>query len=609
MSVYRLRQKWLGSGRQTKAYFPMIRCRPVRSRIDAVKAAVAMLMLVGLAPATISPVLAQSGRRALPPIQPAEQSFAQRRAERLQDDRQDAPVPSRPSAAGEAADDRALFTLAAVRLEGETPLDADSIAGTYRDRLGQPITQAGLVAIAGEISSLHRAAGFHLTRAVVPPQDVKRGVVRIRIIPGTIAELAVKGDDSGRFGARRLLAPITEEAPARFSTLERRLMLVNDLPGVRVKDTTLEEIGTGSGRFRLTVILESWSLFVTAGFDNGGSIAAGPWQAYFGTALNSLLVPGDTLALNLSSVPGSSRELRYGRIAYEAPVGFDWLRLGVAASRSIVWPGDPRRFDRVRSDAETLEARATVVPLHTQRQSLWLTAAFGISDIVEDSAFGVNYRDRLRIASLTADYRLRDDWQGTTYATLGLRKGLGIGGASQRYDPLLSRFDGSGDFYIVHGSFTRHQGLGGNWSMKLAAAGQVSSEALLISQQFYLGGATFGRAFQSGWLAGDNGVAGSAELRYDHKLQLSALKNIQIFGFVEGGAVRSYGQPKDLVQSLSAVGGGVRVQLGESVEAGITVAAPLSYNTPSKGGRGATVLFSLSTALRACPEQGAWRCG
>jgi len=229
--------------------------------------------------------------------------------------------------------------------------------------------------------------------------------------------------------------------------------------------------------------------------------------------------------------------------------------------------------------------------------------------VVEESIFGINYRDRLRIASLTADYRLRDDWQGTTYATLGLRKGLGIDGASRRYDPLLSRFDGSGDFYVVQGALTRYQGLGGNWSMKLAGSGQVSSEALLISQQFYLGGGAFGRAFQTGWLAGDNGIAGAAELRYDYRPGLSFLKNAQLFGFVEGGAVGSYAAPKDIVQSLSAVGGGVRLQLNDSVEAGVTVAAPLSYNSPIRGGRGATVLFSLSTVLRACPEREEWRCG
>lgn len=569
----------------------------------------AMLLLFMCSPALLGPAHAQSDRRP-PPIQPADQGLAQKRVERLQETRTEVSVPTARSVPDQpAGEERALFTLAAVRIEGGSPLASSDIEALYQGRLGKPISQAGLAALASEISQRHRDAGYHLTRAIIPPQDIKGGIVTIRIITGTIAELVVQGDEANRFGTRRMLAPITEETPARLATLERQLLLVNDLPGVRVKDTTLEEIGAGSGRFRLTVILDSWSVFVSAGFDNAASDAIGPWQAYVGAALNSLIIPGDTLAVNLSSIPGSTQELRYGRISYDAPLGSDWLRVGVSASRSVVWPGDVRRFDRVRSDAENLEARATVVALQTQRQSLSLTASFGISNIVEESIFGINYRDRLRIASLTADYRLRDDWQGTTYATLGLRKGLGIGGASHRYDPLLSRFDGSGDFYVVQGALTRYQGLGGNWSMKLAGSGQVSSEALLISQQFYLGGGSFGRAFQSGWLAGDNGIAGSAELRYDYRPGLSFLKNVQLFGFVEGGAARSYAAPKDIVQSLSTAGVGVRLQLNDSVEAGITVAAPLSYNSPSKGGRGATVLFSLSTVLKACPERGDWHCG
>lgn len=557
----------------------------------------------------IGPANAQSDRSSFPPIQPADQGLERQRIERLQETRNEVSVPTARSVPDQpAGEEQTLFTLAAVRIEGGSPLSAGETEAAYQNRLGKPISQAGLVALAGEISKLHRDAGYHLTRAIIPPQNIKGGIVTIRIISGTVAELVIQGDDADRFGTRRVLAPITGESPARLATLERQLLLVNDLPGVRVKDTTLEEIGTGSGRFRLTVTLDSWSVFVAAGVDNAASNAVGPWQAYFGAALNSLLIPGDTLAVNLSSVPGSTQELRYGRISYDAPLN-DWLRVGVSASRSQVWPGDRRRFDHVRSDAENLEARATVVALQTQRQSLSLTAGFGISNIVEESIFGVSYRDRLRVASLTADYRLRDDWQGTTYATLGLRKGLGIDGASHRHDPLLSRFDGSGDFYVMHGALTRYQGLGGNWSLKLASSGQLSSEALLISQQFYLGGGAFGRAFQSGWLAGDNGIAGSAELRYDYRPGLSFLKNIQFFGFVEGGAVRSYAAPKDIVQSLSAVGGGVRLQLNDSVEAGITVAAPLSYHSPSRGARGATVLLSLSTVLKACPERGEWRCG
>jgi hemolysin activation/secretion protein len=569
----------------------------------------AMLLLFICSPALIGPAHAQSDRRP-PPIPPADQSLEQKRVERLQETQTEISVPRARSAPDRpVGEERTLFLLTAVRIEGGSPLAPGDIEAVYQDRLGKPISQTGLAALAGEISQRHRDAGYHLTRAIIPPQDIKGGIVTIRIIPGAVAELAVQGDEANRFGTRRMLAPITEEAPARLATLERQLLLVNDLPGVRVKDTTLEEIDAGSGRFRLTVILDSWSVFVSAGFDNAASDAVGPWQAYFGAALNSLIIPGDTLAVNLSSVPGSTRELRYGRISYDAPLGSDWLRVGVSASRSVVWPGDLRRFDRVRSDAENLEARATIVALQTPRQSLSLTASFGISDIVEESVFGISYRDRLRIASLTADYRLRDDWRGTTYATLSLRKGLGIDGASHRYDPLLSRFDGSGEFYVVQGVLTRYQGLGDNWSTKLVGSGQVSSEALLISQQFYLGGSAFGRAFQSGWLAGDNGIAGSVELRYDYRPGVAFLKNVQLFGFVEGGAVRSYAAPKDIVQSLSAAGGGVRLQLNDSVEAGITVAAPLNYNSPSKSGRGAAVLLSLSTVLKACPERSEWRCG
>ena len=57
-------------------------------------------------------------------------------------------------------------------------------------------------------------------------------------------------------------------------------MLVNDSPGVRVADTTLEEIGKGSGQFRLTVWLKTWQIFTALGFDNQGANAVGPYEAF-----------------------------------------------------------------------------------------------------------------------------------------------------------------------------------------------------------------------------------------------------------------------------------------------------------------------------------------
>ena len=64
--------------------------------------------------------------------------------------------------------------------------------------------------------------------------------MKIKLIEGRIAELVVKGDDDDAFGVRRMLDPVLTEAPSRLATLERQLLLVNDLPGVRVADSALE---------------------------------------------------------------------------------------------------------------------------------------------------------------------------------------------------------------------------------------------------------------------------------------------------------------------------------------------------------------------------------
>src|SRR5215472_2127401 len=195
-----------------------------------------------------------------------------------------------PSAAGAPVkgDTRPLFRLTGVTVAGATTLSGDAIAETYRAYLGKMVSQADLAAIAGRISDLYRAAGYHLSRAIVPPQDIKGGRIRVQVIEGRIVDIALKGERTAQFGLRAMLAPVVDESPSRRATLERALLLVNDLPGVRIADTALEEIGTGSGRFRLTVSVETWQNYTALGLDNRGTDAIGPWQSYFASSFNSV---------------------------------------------------------------------------------------------------------------------------------------------------------------------------------------------------------------------------------------------------------------------------------------------------------------------------------
>jgi hemolysin activation/secretion protein len=505
-------------------------------------------------------------------------------------------------------DSKPLFRLRQVSITGAVAIPQERLASAYQPFVGREVSQADLAAIATAAGDIYRAAGFQLSRAIVPPQDIRNGELHVQIIEGSITEVALKGDEAGEFGIGPMLDAVLAERPARLATLERQLLLINARPGVRVLDTALEEIGTASGHFRLIVSLKTWHVFASLGVDNLGSSSVGPWQSYATAAFNSYLAPGDSLVVNLSTTPGDVRELGFGRLAYEVPVGTDGARIGASGYYSEVWPGDFRRSfsDNIRT--ESFELRGSIAPVQSQKTSVTLTAAAGFSNVNENDVFGPVYADRIRTASLTSDFRLQDNFGGINYLTVTYRQGLDILGASHRDDDFLSRDGASGKFSALNFWFTRYQTLTDAWSLKLAAAGQIASGPLFTSQQFYLGGLAFGRGYGAAEISGDNGLAGSAELRFDQKLNLQYLSGYQLYGFVDTGVAWNSGYSLSEGLSLTSAGGGVRFFLTEGLQADIGGAVPLTYRAPDNPTRNARVLFSLTNALKLCPVRATTRC-
>jgi hemolysin activation/secretion protein len=515
---------------------------------------------------------------------------------------------SSPQFAGAEGDSKPLFVLRRVAISGAVAVPQEQLATAYQPYIGKQVSQADLAAIAGAVSDVYRAVGFHLSRAVVPPQDIKGGALRIQVIEGSITDVTLKGDGAEQFGVRAMLAAVLAEQPSRLATLERQLLLISARPGVRIEDTALEEIGTASGQFRLLLSVKTWHVFTSFGVDNFGSSSVGPWQSYGTAAFNSYLAPGDSLVLNLSTTPGDPRQLRFGRLSYEVPVGTDGARIGASGYYSEVWPGDYRRLFSDNIKTESFEIRGSIAPVQSQKSALTLTAAAVFTNASENDVFGPLYADHIRTASLTSDYRLQDNFGGTNFLTVNFRQGLDILGASHRGDDYLSRYGASGKFSALNFWYTRYQTITDAWSLKLAAAGQVASGPLFTSQQFYLGGLAFGRGYGSAEISGDNGLAGSAELRFDQKTNLQYLSGYQIYGFIDSGVAWNDGYRLSDGLSLTSAGGGVRFFLLDGLQADIGAAAPLSYRAPDNSARSARLLFSLTSALKLCPVRATTRC-
>ncbi len=156
-----------------------------------------------------------------------------------------------------SADQAPLFVLTAVEIDGATAIDPATLSDAYGPYIGLKLSQADLLALAAAVTERYRAAGYHLSRAIIPPQNLSGGRLRLQLVEGVIEDIAVKGDVTRDFGLEALLAPIAAERPSRLSTLERQLLLANERPGLRITDTALEEIGTATGRFRLVVTAQS----------------------------------------------------------------------------------------------------------------------------------------------------------------------------------------------------------------------------------------------------------------------------------------------------------------------------------------------------------------
>src|SRR5205085_7836332 len=124
--------------------------------------------------------------------------------------------------------------------------------------------------------------------------------------------------------ARRTLSGLDAGAIVTSAPLERRLLLLSDIPGITVHSTLAP--GTAVGTADLNVeIAPGRAVSGSVEADNAGNRYTGEYRIGGTIDINNPTGNGDRLSLR---VLGSPSGLAYGRASYQAPLGD--LTLGVA---------------------------------------------------------------------------------------------------------------------------------------------------------------------------------------------------------------------------------------------------------------------------------------
>ncbi len=479
------------------------------------------------------------------------------------------------------------FLLKSVTIEGATVFGAAAFRAAYADYLMRTVGANELARIAEDITKVYREAGYFLSRAIIPAQDIADGRLRIQIVEGYIGAVVIDGDAPE-------LAPYADaliaERPAQLATLERTLYLMGDVAGIRFKASRMAPDGDDMARHKLIVTANRIDYDAMFYSDNRGKPEAGEMEAYARAGASSLLSFGDKLSVGYFFVPDQLEELQFGEVNYLAALGYDGATMTLNASISRNDQGDAPPGLANESESTRFFGQLSYPVIRSREQSLWIHGGIEKLHIRNEVAGALSYQDDLAIVHVAATLR-QAVWDGLATIYLEIADGF-----AKAPTVAHSHADADGRFLKVFAQATMVEPLGDGFSVFAEVDGQVSDQPLFSAAEFALGGSRIGRGYDTGEIAGEDGGGGVIELRYDRKV--FELLAAQPYVFYDAGIVWNDNAPAGAGDAaLNSAGAGVRLSLPYQLYLSYEAAKPLTRTPAVMGDKDVRHFFSLSVSL------------
>ena len=487
------------------------------------------------------------------------------------------------------------FLLQRMVIKGSTIYGKRKFSGLFRKYLHQRVNLQQVYIIAQKITNMYRTDGYILSKAVVPPQKIEDGVVQIDVIEGFVDRVAIQGQVRGpRSLLNKYRKALLKSRPLKATDLERYLLLMDDLPGVSVK-SVLTPSKFKQGATNLTLIFNNKRYDASFGADNRGTKFNGPFQINAGISSNALLKNYERIGLQ-SVVTSNTNELKFFSGFYEQPIYSEGTKLFLSGSFSDSEPGSELKSFEVKGESKTFKLKITHPFIRSRSKNLNGFIGYTNRDSETEILGKLDSEDRLRIFNLGASYDFVDGYQGVNLFSFNLSKGFNIFDATETGLDKLTRSTGHSDFIKLTGGALRLQQLAPSWMLLGELSWQYSFEKLLASEEFGVGGAQFGRAYDSSEVTGDSGLAFKLELQRAFKPKKKYFRDMQAYTFFDYGKVwnrfeTTTGSRSDDLYSL---GLGIRFNITDLISGYVEWDKPLDQEVSSEGNTDGRAFFSLS---------------
>ncbi len=437
------------------------------------------------------------------------------------------------------------FTVRGFRFTGAEGMASESeLREIVKDAIGSEIGLAGLKRLADRVTKYLQSRGWFLARAYIPKQEVKDGIIEIAIVAGRLEGSAVIRGRNLRISEELLQKMITpspeQNEAANQRGLERAILLINDLPGIKAGSTL--EPGTKPGSAKVIVDASEGSILGGRVWgDNYGTRYTGSYRGSGLLQVNDPLCYGDQVFLS-----STDNDLyQYGQAGYSFPIGYSGLRGGILYSE-MRYEIDPDLIPLDLDGGARIAGASVSYPIMRSRTvNLWAGVDYYWRNLWDRSS-GIVFDDKYTNSGGIHLYGDKiDTLLGGGYNSFNLGVTVGaLDRSAVQADLIADRAtaDSQGGYGKLIFGAHRLQKVYQHLNLLLSVNGQVAFDNLDTSEKFLIGGPYGVRAYPVGEAAGDSGGVFTAELRYDFP-PVTYIGVPQLVGFYDLGWTQLHQSP------------------------------------------------------------------
>lgn len=458
----------------------------------------------------------------------------------------------------------------------------DELAHILKNYVGKEVSLSDLSNLANEISEFYRHNNYLVAKAILPPQEIEHGTVKILLLKGNVGEIRLQNHSalSNKFVSRLSNTTVNASEFILKDELEKFALTINDVPGVNAGLQL--SAGKKVGEANLLIKINDAKRFSSyVSVDNQGNKYTGRYRLAAGTKVSNLNGWGDELKLDLMS--SNQANLKNARIDYSSLIDGYSTRFGVTANYLDYKLGGNFKSLQSQGHSHTLGAYLLHPTIRTPNFRLSTKVSFNHQNLT-DKQQAVYVKQKRKINSLTAG--IDGSWNlikdGTTYFSLSTLFGNLANQTSEKKQYTKEDFQPQSHFTVYNYRLSHEQILPKSFAFNIGINGQFADKTLESSQKMLLGGLSGVRGHQAGAASVDEGHLIQTEFK--HYLPVFSQSVLVSSLFYDYGLGKYYKNSQFLAQGvknnvkLQSVGAGLSLSDAGSYAINVSVAKPLDNN-------------------------------